>query len=280
MDSVDVIIPVFNRPEYTKVCLDSFASVDNGIPIRPIVVDNGSRRKTREIIKEWAEKNGGMKPVVLTLERNFGFAGAINAVLEKSPPASEHVVVMHNDCVPFSGWAGEMADVMEAADEDVAVVMPRTCYANEGTPCIKDVRERFEKVKPGNKDRVEPSEIITTIEKTFPDGIDPFIESVKATEPHQMYSMEISSFCFMTKSKFLSSKFDTDFWPRGYEDKWWFRQYEREGYIAVVATRAFVFHFGNITSDGPGFSFPDIMKINEDKFRAKCIEQDKSMTAV
>lgn len=279
MDRIDVIIPVFNRPEYTKVCLDALARVDSGVELRPIIVDNGSRRKTREVLKEWAEKNAALKPEVMTLERNMGLSGAVNAAIEKLAPAG-NVILMHNDCVPFPKWAEEMNKVLSTADEDVAVVMPRTSYANEGTPCIKDVRDRFQAIKPGNKDRIEPGDISDIIEKTFPEGIVHFLDSIKATEPSSVYSMEVASFCMMTRAKHLATGFDTDFWPRGYEDKWWFRRYEREGYISVVATRAFVFHFGNITSDGPGFSFPDIMKINEEKYRAKCMEQDKAMMSV
>jgi hypothetical protein len=63
--------------------------------------------------------------------------------------------------------------------------------------------------------------------------------------------------------------FDEDFWPRTYEDKFWFFKIQREGFCCQGCSYSYVHHFGNITSDGPGFCFPDMAKRNEEKYKEK-----------
>lgn len=283
--AIDVIIPVFNRPDYTKACLDSVYDTDHGVQIAPIVVDNGSRRRTAELIKEWAERHVALPeakkavvaaPRVLTMEKNLGFAGAINAALDAFPPEGS-VVFLHNDTIVFPGWAVEMLACLDDSSDEIAVVVPRTSYANETGPCIPEIRQKFQAMKPNNKSRLEPEEIFSLIGKLYPEGKDSFVESLReqARLP-SAYLPEISCFCMMTKARFLNEfgKFDPDFWPRGFEDKFWARSFERKGYVCVVANRAYVHHWGNATSDGPGFSFPDVMKVNGEKYHEKCLKSD------
>lgn len=277
---VSVIIPVFNRPEYTEVFLENLNTVKHGCDIRPVIVDNGSRKKTKEVIEKWYANGWQDKAKIVTLEKNVGFAGAVTAAFTEAD-LEEYVCIMHNDCIPFDGWLSEMMNVLMTSDEEVAVVIPRTNYANEGTPCVKELRESFQSLKPGNKDRIDPSELNNILEKAYPRGRNDVLSDLMKGYPMpSSYSIEISSFCMLTKKEFFRKygNFDADFWPRGYEDKWWFRPLERDGYVCVIANYAYVHHFGNITSDGPGFSFPDNMKINEEKFKQKCLEADRNMT--
>lgn len=276
-DPIDVIIPVFNRPEYTKLLLDSLYSVNHGVKIAPVIVDNASRKRTKSLITEWmaAYKPSEFvaEPRLITCLTNTGFAGALNRALEKT---SEYVIIMHNDTLPFNGWAGEMYEGIKD-DEDIAVIMPRTNYANEGSPCILEMRKQFETIKPCNKDRIEPQQIEEIIAKLIPDK-EKFMAELAASKLRISYSPEISSFCMMVRSSLFKEfgKFDEDFWPRGFEDRFWFRAIERAGYVCMISNRAFVYHNGNTTSDGPGFSFPEIMKINEEKYKAKCLEIDRT----
>lgn len=284
---IDVIIPFFNRPEYTKTVLDSLYRTDHGVPISPILVDNGSRKKTKDTVFQWKAVYADLpedirqkvaEPRIVSLTENKGFSGALNAGIS-AYESSEFVVIMHNDCIPFDGWAKEMLDCFTESDEDVAIVVPRTCYANEHSPCIPDLRKKFEAIKPSNKERVTSEEIEKLISEMYPDK-KALLESLRGTSQLQMtYSPEISSFCMMTRSSHFSKygKFDEDFWPRGFEDKFWFRAMERDGFVCMISNRAYVHHMGNITSDGPGFSYPDVMKLNDEKFRAKCLEKDKAM---
>ena len=74
---VSVIIPVFNRLDFTKKCLQSLFYRTNGnIPFEVIVVDNGSSDQTPNFLKE-ASKIWSSLKVILNSE-NLGFAKACN----------------------------------------------------------------------------------------------------------------------------------------------------------------------------------------------------------
>lgn len=280
--AVPVIIPVFNRPEYSQVCLDSLFEADHGCCIKPIIVDNGSRNRTKRVLEKYASLAGpGIEnPLVLTLPRNGGFAMAINEGLKAAleSPGDSPIAILHNDTVVFDGWAREMMDCLLAEDEEVAVVMPRTNYANEQVVCLKDVRERFLEVKPSNKMRISPEEVLGLVSHVYPEGRSSFLEKIKNTEDlRTSYSPEIASFCMMVRRDVAVQHpaWDVDFFPRGYEDKYWFLPLEREGYVCMICNHAYVHHFGNITSDGPGFNFVEVCQINRERFASKVKEMDR-----
>lgn len=274
---IHVVIPVFNRPDYTEACLSSLVSIDPGCERHTFVVDNGSRNKTRSVI---IEALADSKSSTIRLESNTGFAGAINAYLKSSQfealSDDDKVVIMHNDTFAVQpGWLAEMVAVHEelAEDDELAAVMPRTCYANEMSVCWPDTRKTFEAIKPNNKDRLLVSEIKALVEKTYEPmgGLSAFMESMRTKEPRYSYSPEIASFCMLCSAGLLKRHggFDDAFFPRGYEDKLWFLGLERQGLCCHVANRAYVHHFGNITSDGPGFSMPETMKALSELYKTK-----------
>jgi len=279
---MDLIIPVFNRPFYTKACLDSLLVTRHGVKIRPVVIDNGSRRKTAQVIDEWASRAKSPEldePVIIYLPDNLGFAGGINHWLREAKPAP-YVMLMHNDVIPFRGWAVEMLACLSDLDDKVVGIMPRTTYANEQSVCIPAVRERFERIKPTNKEIIPEQDILGLVERTFPEGRDSFVDSLAKAEPRCREHGEMSSYCLLLRSGFFDKYglFDEDFWPRGYEDKAWFHPMWKDGLQVWMAERAFVHHFGNITSDGPGFCFPDIMRTNEEKFYRKMLYPEQKGT--
>lgn len=285
---IDLVIPIFNRPDYTEVCLASMVEADHGIAMRPVILDNGSRMPTQKIIAEYAYKwdsKAEFKASVCREQSNLGFAGALSSYL-KSPrferlDRPDAVIFMHNDVVMFNGWAKELVSVYEelVKSDELAVVMPKTNYANESSMCDIEVRKVFEAIKPSNKDRLLPDEISSIIKKTYDGfgGVDAYLEKASKSDPSCSYCPEISSFCMMIKADLFGKygHFDADFFPRGYEDKFWFLKPERDGMCCYVANRSYVHHFGNITSDGPGFCQPDIMKLNAARYKDKVRKADE-----
>lgn len=291
MEAIDVIIPTFNRPEYCKVMLESLYSVAHGTRIRPIIVDNGSRKKTREMLLSWKMSYATLTdevkkivadPELVLLDSNKGYAGAMNEGIRRSNPLAKYLILMHNDCIPFPGWAGEMEACFQQADEDVAVYIPRTNYANENGICVQDFRSKFSAIKPPNKERISSEDIVKVIDDVHPDRVETIQQLRGLTALRTIYSPEISSFCMMVRAEMFRKYgfFDEDFWPRMWEDKYWFQPLERDGWICMIANYSYVFHFGNITSDGPGFSFPDIAMAMEAKYKQKCLERDAKLSTV
>lgn len=266
MGKIDLIIPIYNRPEYTKACLDSLAAADHGAEIRPIIVNCGSRTKTSEVINEFVT---GRDAQVVSLPRNMGFAEAINRGIDASK--AETLCLLHNDTIVFDGWLGEM---LEGLEDDVAAVVPSTNYANEAFFCDEARRDVFQPLKPSNKIFVSLEGLLAVKDATYPEGVGPFLEARRAISPRFTYSPDIATFCLLVKRHVFDEfpRFDPEFFPKGFEDKWWWKPIETDGLTCQKANRAWVHHFGNITSDGPGFCFPDIMKVNEERFKKKCLE--------
>ena len=281
-DQVDLICPIYNRDEYTSVFLDSLYEVDHGMRINPIIVDNGSRRRTSSVISGWVDRyvpsESVGRPVVLANDKNLGFSGGVNVAMRHLKDSRNDVIIIHNDTYPFDGWALEMSKALDSEYNDVAAVMPRTNYANENGVCVKSIRERFESIKPSNKERMSSESVRKLIDETYPYGKDEVVSALRDEfEMDVSYSSEIASFCVMVSREAIDvrGEFDEEFFPRGYEDKWWFLPLERESWICNIANRAYVHHFGNITSDGPGFSFPVEMERNRVVFERKLSEMVK-----
>jgi GT2 family glycosyltransferase len=217
------------------------------------------------------------KPTLLAKETNEGFAAGVNegirAVLDSGdfgPP-----IILHNDTVVVDNWAGEMKACLEEGEEEVAVVVPRTNYANEHQICVEELRQRFQEIKPNNKLRISVEEIRELVVGLYGKGTEP--PKILGNETLRMsYCSEVACFCMMARTNLIKMfpKWDEDFFPRGYEDKFWFLPAERQGYVCMISNRSFVHHFGNITSDGPGFCFSEMFQINKERFLRKVRELD------
>jgi GT2 family glycosyltransferase len=276
---IDVVVPIFNRPDYTETFLTAMTETKHGAKLRLILVDNASRKRTSGMLTDHvnkmpleAEDIEGIE--YIKLDKNAGFPGGINAGMQLvETPFS---CIMHNDVIPFPGWAGTLEAHLSNAEEEVAAVMPLTTYANEWSVCVREKREELEKIKPSNKDRMTKEEIDEIVKKVFPEGKEEFLSWLRSEYSEAMYCPEISSFCLMIRSELFSKYggFCEEFWPRGFEDKLWLTAAQRDGFVCEISAWAFVHHFGNITSDGPGFSFPDIAERNQKLFGVKYEELD------
>jgi len=273
---LNILITIFNQPSYSSICLNSLSIIK--IPFNTILVNNGSRLKTSTILSSWVSEHENAK--LVTLPVNKGFAAGINAGVNAIEDLKDDdlVLILHNDCQLFEGAVEEMVEVMQKADDDTAVVSPLTNYANEMSVCLPDIRKQFEAIKPPNKERLMLEEIVKIIDTVIPDRSAFLSELKKAANFRMSYIPEIASFCMLTKGYFLKDHpFNEEFWPRGYEDKFWFRKHERSGFVCMLANRAFVWHHGNLSSDGPGMDFTSIMTINRERFDQFCIEEDRKM---
>jgi GT2 family glycosyltransferase len=86
---VSIVIPVYNRYEYTRVCLETVARLTYANR-ETLVVDNGSSDGTEENIKAefpWA--------MVIRSTTNLGYAGGCNLGIRRS--SGKHVLLLNND---------------------------------------------------------------------------------------------------------------------------------------------------------------------------------------
>jgi len=108
MTTCDIIIPVWNRLEDTRACVEGIDE-NTSYPHRIILVDNGSTRETKEYLESLA---AGRKDVVrIRNEENLGFVRAVNQALAASQ--APYVCIMNNDTLPAAGWLERMVAFAE-----------------------------------------------------------------------------------------------------------------------------------------------------------------------
>lgn len=131
----DIIIPVWNQPEFTKSCIDSIEK-NTTFPHRIIVVDNGSEPETKRYLED-IKKERGDRFELIRNEENVGFIKAVNQALEIS--GAPYVCIMNNDTVAASGWLERMIDFART-HKDVGLINPQ-CDGHADIPIDVHARD-------------------------------------------------------------------------------------------------------------------------------------------
>jgi len=116
---VSIIVPVFNKLEYTNNCLRAIAAHTRDVPHEVIVVDNASSDDTQRALSRREgiryRRNG----------ENLGFAKASNQGAAMA--TGRFLLFLNNDTEPHPGWAAAMVAEMER-DPAVAIVGSKLLY--------------------------------------------------------------------------------------------------------------------------------------------------------
>jgi GT2 family glycosyltransferase len=99
-----VIIPTWNRSGLLEKCLTSLTR--QTAHARVLVVDNGSTDETQGLCETKFSQFGYLK-----LERNFGFAKAVNAGIEETE--TEYVALLNNDTEADTQWVSSGLEAFE-----------------------------------------------------------------------------------------------------------------------------------------------------------------------
>lgn len=119
--AVSIIIPLFNRIDLTKQCLEGLAqTVGDTIPHEIILVDNGSTDGTAEYLR-----SVGNRVSVISNSSNQGFAKACNQGARAA--SGRYLLFLNNDTVPQPGWLEPLVQVLED-DPAVAAVGSKLLY--------------------------------------------------------------------------------------------------------------------------------------------------------
>jgi glycosyltransferase involved in cell wall biosynthesis len=119
-----IVIPLFNKVEYTEQCLEALISNTPEDLYEVILVDNASSDGTAELL---ASLEGDVQ--VIRNPENMGFARACNqgAALARG----QYVIVLNNDTLPQPGWLEAL--IAEAdADPSVGLVGCKLLYPDTG----------------------------------------------------------------------------------------------------------------------------------------------------
>jgi GT2 family glycosyltransferase len=119
MPVVSIVIPVFNKWEYTAPCLRAVAENTRDVSHEVIVIDNASSDQTARALPGWA----GIR--THRNAENLGFAKACNQGAALA--TGRFVLFLNNDTQPHPGWAAAMVAEMER-DPAVAIVGSKLLY--------------------------------------------------------------------------------------------------------------------------------------------------------
>lgn len=119
---VSIIIPLYNKAEYTKQCLEALTlNTDQALNYEVILVDNASSDGTAEYLRTLS----GDVTIVTNL-KNLGFAKACNQGGRIA--RGRYLVFLNNDTIPHPGW---LDGLIRGAERDGAdIVGARLLYPN------------------------------------------------------------------------------------------------------------------------------------------------------
>lgn len=104
---LSIVIPVFNKWNFTKACLDDLSHLPDNHEI--IIVNNNSTDETREKLAEYS------RVTVINNEENFGFAKACNIGYAQS--SADNVLFLNNDIRVKSNHATWTASLIARCNE-------------------------------------------------------------------------------------------------------------------------------------------------------------------
>ncbi|MFZ2235878.1 MAG: glycosyltransferase, partial [Dokdonella sp.] len=104
-----IVIPVYNKIEYTVACLRSLVDHAGRLPFEVIVVDDGSVDDTPRCLREI----DGLR--ALRNRKNLGFVGSCNA--GAAAAKGEFIVFLNNDTVVTAGWLEALLDTFDQVPE-------------------------------------------------------------------------------------------------------------------------------------------------------------------
>ncbi len=116
---VSIVIPVFNKWEYTAKCLEMLSRNTAGHPYEVVVVDNASSDGTRAGLAAWP---------ALRVQRNrsnLGFAKACNQGARMA--RGKYLLFLNNDTEPLAGWLEPLVRILDEEPE-VAIVGSRLLF--------------------------------------------------------------------------------------------------------------------------------------------------------
>jgi GT2 family glycosyltransferase len=156
---VGIVIPVYNKYEYTKKCLDGIFSTNEKTPFEVIVVDNASTDETKESLQN------DERIKYIANQENLGFAKACNQGAKETK--AKLILFLNNDMEPLPGWLDNLVAETES-DPSVAVVGSKLLY---GDGSIQHAGIAFDEKGPYHIYRKEKSEKPYVNKKRYLQGV-------------------------------------------------------------------------------------------------------------
>ena len=129
---ISIVVPCFNEQEALPIFYDTITPIlkDLGLKYEIILVDDGSKDNTANIMRNFAENDSNIKYVIFS--RNFGKESAMFAGLEKSK--GDYVAVMDVD---LQDPPEQLKDMLQAIKEEGYDCVATRRVTRKGEPKIR-----------------------------------------------------------------------------------------------------------------------------------------------
>ena len=119
---VSIIIPVFNKVEYTRKCIEAIRRNTPCDLCEIIIIDNASTDGTKDYLKGLNEK---MRVNVISNDANLGFTKACNQ--GAAAAGGRYIVFLNNDTEPQPKWLEYLVETIES-DAEAGIAGPKFTY--------------------------------------------------------------------------------------------------------------------------------------------------------
>lgn len=227
--SVDVVVPVYNALEDVQACLRSLAAVQNGFPMRALIINDGSDEDTTQWLRE-ACATLGTETVTYELiehEENKGYTVAVNTGLKASDAA--YVVTLNSDTIVTDFWLDGLIRCLRS-DPKIGVVGPMSNAASwQNVPDLYGADKKFAiNALPKGMDANDMAAVVRRVSRRV--------------YPRSTF---VNGFCFMITREVLNAVcyMDEGAFPMGYgEENDFCIRVQDAGYTLAFADDTYVFH--------------------------------------
>jgi glycosyltransferase involved in cell wall biosynthesis len=123
---IDIVVPVWNKPEETRQCLAALLKHTPGA--RFILLDNASERETESLLQEFADGLGD-RSLLFRNDKNQDFVTVVNKGLAKTEAAV--IIVVRNTTTVSKGWLDPMLELVSSRP-DAGLAVPNLVERKSG----------------------------------------------------------------------------------------------------------------------------------------------------
>jgi len=220
---VSIIIPVFNKIAFTRLCLDRIGRVTGDVDYEVVIVDNASSDGT----EAWFSTAAAQLPFPLRYQRNvenLGFAKANN--IGAGLARGEYLLFLNNDTLVQPNWLADMVGIADA-DPSVGIVGIKQLF-----PYTNVIYHTGIVFMPGGR----------------PEHLYPHLDASLPQVNRQREYQAVTGACLLISAALFRDcgGFD-EAYVNGYEDIDLCMSVTRRRRTIVCCTSAFIYHYGQIS---------------------------------
>lgn len=249
---VSIIIPVYNKVEFTSKCL---ASVIENTPAyfdyEILVVNNGSTDSTISVVESFIQRVSNIR--LINLDTNLGFAKANNIAVQKAK--GKYLILLNNDTEAQPGW---LEHLVQTAIQDPSIgavgsklLFPDNTVQHAGVV----ICNRLNKEGTG--------ELVATHRHYKADPLNPIVNIP------QEYQVLTAACLLIPKNLFLRMDgFDERFW-NGYEDVDLCLRISELGFKLVYCPKSVLIHYESQSGPERFSKVPENIQLLRSKWQEK-----------